>query len=144
MAQLTSSQSFIIKSPDPQNTFRNNWYPKELWRKHDIIYSVLSLLMPPPFLPLAGARGSSDTAMTDFTWRICTRLVTDGFISLCNPRDRCTHSLLQDYCIVKLITESSSLFTHGHSFVAGNSIVRTRPQNHAWDHCGETSAYKTT
>ena len=28
--------------------------------------------------------------------------------------------------------------------MAGNSIVRTRPQNHAWDHCGETSAYKTT
>ena len=28
--------------------------------------------------------------------------------------------------------------------MAGSSIVRTRPRNHAWDHCGETSAYKTT
>ena len=28
--------------------------------------------------------------------------------------------------------------------MAGSGIVRTRPRNHAWDHCGETSAYKTT
>ena len=26
----------------------------------------------------------------------------------------------------------------------GNSIVRTPPQNHAWGHCGERSAYKPT
>ena len=40
--------------------------------------------------------------------------------------------------------EPPNLFTHGYNFVAGSSIVRTRPPNHAWDHCGETSAYKTT
>ena len=40
--------------------------------------------------------------------------------------------------------ELSNLFTHGHNFVAGNSVVRTRPQNHAWGHCDETSANKTT
>ena len=32
--------------------------------------------------------------------------------SLCNPRDRCTHSLLQDYCIVKLITPNRLAYLH--------------------------------
>ena len=77
------------------------------------------------------------------SWNELQRL--DYITSLCNPRDHCTHSLFQDYCIVKLITPTRlTFFTQGHNFVAGNSIVRTRPQNHAWDHCGETSAYKTT
>ena len=40
--------------------------------------------------------------------------------------------------------ERLNLFTHEDNFVLGNSIVRTRPQNHEWGHCGETSAYKTT
>ena len=32
--------------------------------------------------------------------------------SLCNPRDHCTHSLLQDCCIVKLITSNRQTFLH--------------------------------
>ena len=39
--------------------------------------------------------------------------------------------------------EPLDLFALVHNFVAWNSIVRTRPQNHAWGHCGETSTYKT-
>ena len=33
-------------------------------------------------------------------------------ISLCNPRDHCTHSLLQDCCIVKLITSNRQTYLH--------------------------------
>ena len=33
-------------------------------------------------------------------------------ISLCNPRDHCTHSLFQDYCIVKLITPNRLTYLH--------------------------------
>ena len=32
--------------------------------------------------------------------------------SLCNPRDHCTHSLFQDYCIVKLITSNHLTYLH--------------------------------
>ena len=32
--------------------------------------------------------------------------------SLCNPRDHCTHSLFQDYCIVKLITPNQLTYLH--------------------------------
>ena len=32
--------------------------------------------------------------------------------SLCNPRDHCTHSLFQDYCIVKLITPNRLTYLH--------------------------------
>ena len=36
----------------------------------------------------------------------------NAYISLCNPRDHCTHSLLQDCCIVKLITSNRQTYLH--------------------------------
>ena len=41
-------------------------------------------------------------------------------------------------------TEPPNSITHGHNFMAGNSFVHTRLQNHAVGHCGETGAFKIT
>ena len=39
-------------------------------------------------------------------------VLKECMISLCNPRDHCTHSLFQDYCIVKLITPNHLTYLH--------------------------------
>ena len=48
--------------------------------------------------------------LTDINSSVCRtkkhRLHLHAIHSLCNPRDHCTHSLFQDYCIVKLITSN--------------------------------------
>ena len=65
------------------------------------------------------------------------------FISLCNPRDHCTHSLCQDCYTVELITSNLPTYLHmGTTLWLG--VVLYALVHHAWDHCGETSAYKTT
>ena len=39
-------------------------------------------------------------------------LIYGAICSLCNPRDHCTHSLFQDWCIVKLITSNCPSYLH--------------------------------
>ena len=56
--------------------------------------------------------------------------------NLCNPRDHCTHSLFQDKSNLlhsqTNYIEPPNLFTHGHNFVVGNSIVPTRRIGSLW------------